>query len=163
MIYIGIDPGLSGAIAVINDTDNSVQLFDTPTTVVKSGKKNNNVYVESEIVKILSAYPTEHTKVGLEKQFPMMGQGVSSTFKTGQGYGMWIGMLSALKLPFDLLTSQKWKKAMMDGMGKEKAASCVRAQQLYPDCELFTLRGRALDGRGDALLIATYIKSQSQK
>jgi crossover junction endodeoxyribonuclease RuvC len=168
MIYIGIDPGLSGAIAVINDTDNSVQLFDTPTTVVKSGKKNNNVYVESEIVKILSFYPTDNTKVGLEKQFPMAGrdgrsQGLSSTFKTGYGFGMWVGMLSALKLPFDLLTSQKWKKAMLDGMGKEKAASCVRAQQLYPDCELFTLRGRALDGRGDALLIATYIKSQSQK
>jgi hypothetical protein len=156
MIYIGLDPGLSGAIAVIGDM---LAVHDTPTTVVKSGKKNKTMYIESEIVNILSSYKAEEiAMVGLERQFPMQGQGVSSTFQTGMGFGMWIGILTALKLPFNLITSQKWKKAMLDGMGKEKAASCVRAQQLYPDIQLFTPRGRALDGRGDALLIATYIK-----
>lgn len=156
MIYIGIDPGLHGAMAVISD---SVEVFDTPITQIKSGKKNKNVYVESHMAELLFPYLLKDVHVGIEKVHAMPGQGVSSMFQMGYGYGLWIGMLAALWLPYTTITPQSWKKYMMDGMGKEKAASCVRAQQLYPHVEVFTPRGRALDGRGDALLIATYLKN----
>lgn len=158
--YIGIDCGLHGSVACLNQDGEILALADTPITMVKSGKKNKNTYRVQDMVKILEpySYGVCVTHVAIEKQFPLMGQGLSSTFSTGNGYGLWEGIVAAMGFSYTLITSQKWKKEMMAGMGKEKAASCVRAQQLYPQAELFTARGRALDGRGDALLIATYLK-----
>jgi len=156
-LYIGIDPGLHGSVAAVSDTGAVIKLVDTPITQVKYGKKNKNVYVESEMVSILSSLNVDGAHLAIEKQFPMRGQGVSSTFSTGYGFGLWVGIATALKIPFELITSQRWKKVMMEGAAKEKAASCVVAQRLYPDAELFTKRGRAIDGRGDALLIGTYL------
>lgn len=156
-LYIGIDPGLSGAVVVLGETE-IIRMYDTPTTAIKSGKKNKTVYIESEMARMLSPYNVEGAQAVIENVHSMPGQGVSSMFSMGYGMGLWIGILSALKIPYTKVTPQAWKKKMMDGMGKEKSASCIRAQQLYPNAELFTPRGRALDGRGDALLIATYLK-----
>jgi crossover junction endodeoxyribonuclease RuvC len=155
MIYIGIDPGLSGGVAIISD---KIEVFDTPTTKIKSGKKNKNVHVESKMVDILLPYKGLDVQVVMEKVHSMPGQGVAAMFSMGEGYGLWKGILSALRLPYTLVTPQAWKKAMMSGMGKEKAASCYRCQQLFPEVEVFTPRGRALDGRGDALLMAEYCR-----
>lgn len=159
-MIIGIDPGQNGSVAVINGSE-VIALVDTPTTKVKSGKKTKTEYVTKAMVDLLSEYAVSGVKVGIEVSHSMPHQGVASMFRQGYGYGLWIGILSALKLPYELIAPQRWKKAMMDGMGKEKAASCVRAQQMYPHAELFTPRGRALDGRGDALLIATYLQCQT--
>jgi crossover junction endodeoxyribonuclease RuvC len=161
-VYIGIDPGLSGAVAVLHGNGELV-FFDTPTTQISSGKKNKNVYIENKMTGILKGFVDYGVHVMIEKQQSMPKQGLSSTFQTGYGYGVWIGIINALGYPYTIVTSQRWKKVMMDGMGKEKAASCVRAQQLYPDAELFTPRRRALDGRGNAALIATYLKQTYNK
>lgn len=158
MNYIAIDPGLSGAVAILRD-DGGVVLIDTPTAKIKSGKKTKRVYIEKLMVDIFTGdYSPSNTHVGIENIHSMPGQGVSSMFTMGFGFGLWRGIIVALGYPYTKITPQRWKKDTMDGMGKEKAASCVRAQQLYPDAELFTPRGRALDGRGDALLMATYLK-----
>ena len=151
--YIGIDPGLSGAVSIIHYTDN-IDVFDTPTTEIKSGKKTKNVYRVSDMVNIISDY--KHATAIIEKQQSMPGQGVSSMFSIGYGYGLWLGILSALKISYIEITPQSWKKEMMAGMGKEKKASCYKVQQMFPDIEVFTKRGRALDGRADAILIAEY-------
>jgi len=162
MNILAIDPGLSGAVAIIRE-NGTIELIDTPTTTIKSGRKNKNIYVESLMVDILKKCSPLDTHIGIEAQHSFPGQGVSSMFKLGYGYGLWIGIIVALGFSYTIVTSQRWKKATMDGMGKEKAASCVRAQQLYPSAELFTPRGRALDGRGDALLIAVYLKQTYNK
>lgn len=153
--FIGIDPGLSGAVAIIKE-DGTAAVIDTPTTQVKSGKKNKNLYVESLMADIFREYAGTNVTVSLEKAQSMPKQGVASTFSTGEGYGLWRGILAALQIPYTIVTPQKWKKAMMSGMGKEKSASCYRAQQLFPSVELFGPEGGAKDGRGDALLIAEY-------
>ena len=157
MIYIGIDPGLHGAIAVLSSEGELVEIIDAPVTNIGTKGKVKNVYVESSIVSFFEKY--KDAIVGIEKQQAMTKQGVTSTFQTGYGFGMYIGMISALHMPTHIITPQKWKKEMMYGMGKEKSASCIKAQQLFPNAELFTPRGRALDGRADALLIATYLKT----
>ena len=153
MIYIGIDPGLTGAITII---DEDIHIIDTPITVIKSGKKNKRVYIESEMAKILIPYRRMQGMAVIEKQTSMPGQGVASTLSIGIGEGLWLGMLAALQIPYDRITPQSWKKEMLTGMGKEKSASCYKAQQLYPDGEFFGPRGGALDGRGDSFLMARY-------
>lgn len=151
--YIGIDPGLSGAVCVLSD---EIRIFDTPSTVIKSGKKNKRKYLSGNMADILMPFKDQNTLVIIEKQNAMPGQGVVSMMSIGVGYGLWLGIISAYKIPYIEITPQSWKKELMSGMGKEKAASCFRAKQLFPDLELFTPRGRALDGRGDAVLIAEY-------
>ena len=154
---IGIDPGLNGGMAVIEQDNGSlIHVADTPTAKVQSGKKTKSVHIESEMANLLKAYSTGEAMAAIELVHAMPKQGVVSQFNFGMGFGLWIGMLAALQIPYTKVTPKRWKKHMLDGMGKEKAASCIRAQQLYPSAELFTPRGRALDGRGDALLIAAY-------
>jgi crossover junction endodeoxyribonuclease RuvC len=156
---IGIDPGMDGAVAIICD-DGMVTVVDTPTATIKQGKKKKRVHVESEMARLLVPYVNTDVHVFLEKIHSMPGQGVRAMFSMGEGYGLWRGILAALKIPYTLITPQSWKKAMMNGMGKEKAASCYRAQQLFPDANLFGPKGGAKDGRGDALLIAEYGRNQ---
>ena len=159
--YVGIDPGLSGALAVLDHDGNLMAVFETPTTVVKSGKKNRTEYIVSGMVNIINQVTFQGTVFGIERQQAMPGQGVSSMMKIGYGYGLWIGLIAMTGQPYHIITPQAWKKEMMVGMGKEKAASCVKAQQLFPHGNFFTQRGRAIDGNADATLIALYLKQQS--
>ena len=64
----------------------------------------------------------------------MPGQGTRSMFTIGFGYGLWLGILATLRLPYTAVRPGMWKRAM--ALGKDKEASRLRAQQLYPgaDC-----------------------------
>ena len=82
----------------------------------------------------------------------MPGQGVASMFNFGMGYGIIQGVVSALGIPYELVTPQSWKKRA-GLIGKDKDNARTMAQQLYPDAPL----GRKKDiGRADALLIARF-------
>lgn len=158
IVFIGIDPGKSGAVAAIYPNQNNrVEIFDTPTMEVKSGKSKKQVYIETEMASILRSLSIGNDiHVFMEKVNAMPGQGVTSMFSFGYGYGLWRGIVAALGMKITLFTPQEWKKFLMSGYGKEKSASVYRAQMLFPNVDLFTPRGKALDGRGDALLIGYY-------
>lgn len=165
-IFVGIDCGLDGAIAAIGGAE--VVFFDTPT--LATGKGTRRTYDIPQMIKMLSN-PALHEVgcgeggciVALETQQSMPGQGVSSTFSIGFGYGIWQGLLIALKMSFELVHPLRWKKAMMPNAPKEKDASVLFASRLFPKSadKLTTERGRALHGRADALLLAEYIRRQS--
>ena len=167
MTFIGIDPGLSGAIAVI--TDYAQAIHDAPTLEIKSGKKIRHRYNVAEIVRILKQVRDEsHLKlipveVWLEDVHAMPGQGVTSMFSMGRGLGMYEGIVQALEMPLNFISPITWKKKMMDGQGKEKSAAVYRAQQLFPNAQLTTARGRLLDGRAESLLIAEYGRRLSNR
>lgn len=154
-LTIGIDPGLSGAIAVINQ-DGNIELHDCP--IFSIGKKNK--YNPSQMAELLRQYkePEKTLLVGIEKVHSMHGQGVASTFTFGEGFGIWLGILAALGIPHELITPQSWKKSMMDGQGaKDKDTSRLLAMRLFPDaCHQLQLKKH--HGRADALLIAEFLR-----
>lgn len=165
----GIDPGNSGALVLIIEDGMSVdvEFFDAPTAEVKNGKKTSKVLIPSEMARPLRNLHLDwDTRIYIEKVHAMRDQGRSSIFNFGSGYGMWLGILAALEIPYSFITPQAWKKATMAGMGKEKDASCVRAMQLFPKYANELQRPKRgggvvyLDGRGDALLIAEYNRRQ---
>ena len=86
MIYIGIDPGLNGAVGVI-DKQGTPYVFDTPTMVV-SGVKDKRVYHTTAMALLLKPFSTENVLVVLESVHSMPKQGVASSFSFGQGLGM---------------------------------------------------------------------------
>ena len=158
MHIIGIDPGLTGAVAILPDG----LFFDTPTASVKKGS-SKKVYLVAEMASFIRSFGDSsdpHSHVYIEDVHAMPGQGVSSTFNFGRGFGLWEGIVAALGIPYTLITPQRWQKVMLTGLpGKDKGASRVRAGQLFP--QLAGQLNRVKDhGRADALLIAEYGRRQ---
>lgn len=157
-LYVGIDPGLDGALAAI-DGNGIVGIWDAPTVTVKVGKKNRRKYVPAQMAHLLKTLPKAETYlVGLELVRSMPGQGVVSMFSMGHGLGLWEGIISGLELPIAHVSPVVWKKAMLKGgIGQEKAASILRAQEIFPGSATYLTRKKD-DGRAEALLIAAYIR-----
>ncbi len=66
----------------------------------------------------------------------MPGQGVSSTFKFGQGYGSILGIAAALSIPTELVTPQAWKKVVLAGTAKDKDAAVGYCRRAFPNVSL---------------------------
>jgi len=146
---IGIDPGLSGAIAIISPE--SLKIFDMPTmTVERNGKAKRQVSA-SELAEMLYLYSGRDCHVYVEKVSAMAGQGVTSVFSFGRSFGMIEGILAAFKMPVTFVPPATWVKAVGRGQGKD--ASRARAMELFPSDQDQFKRVKD-DGRADAALIA---------
>jgi crossover junction endodeoxyribonuclease RuvC len=159
---LGIDPGLEGAVASI-DTEGRVRVVDTPIVTIKDGKSKKRRYDIPAMVGALTgsiAGPWSEAYVVLEKVHAMPKQGVASSFNFGAGFGIWLGILAALRLRHELVDPRRWTKILLADMPKGDEAAVLRAGQLYPDAasELRTDRGRLLLGRADAILLAHYAR-----
>jgi len=158
VIFLGLDPGLDGAVAMIDGHD--VQLHDSPSWAVQSGKHSRREYDVAGMTQIILAVMARVENrgsivAGLEAVHSMPKQGVASSFKFGVGLGIWQGILAALGIKFEMVTPQRWQKALLDGMGKGKDGSMIVAQRLFPTADL---RLRKHHGRADALLLAEFMR-----
>lgn len=143
-IWIGIDPGASGATVVLNEAGEHLESY---------------CFQEWRVVgEMLSTY-RETALVALEQVGSMPGQGVTSMFSFGQNYGGYIALLEYLQVPYVLVRPQKWQKAILGsfpkGEGKTRAASYIRRR--FPVLEL-TKNAKKNEGIIDALCIALYIR-----
>ena len=109
MKIFGIDPGLSGAIAILSD-NKVINIFDMP--VMSEGKKNKKQLNSAQLVNIIKDYTNddEEKVVIVEQVNAMPGQGVTSMFNFGQTFGAIKGICAALKLPIYFVRPSKWKK-----------------------------------------------------
>lgn len=159
-VFLGIDPGQTGALVSILVTDgivSEVKFYDPPLFQIKAGNKNKSEYNEVDMARVLGEFASsgDEAYCVLEKVSAMPGQGVTSMFNFGMGFGLWRGMLSALKIPYSLVHPATWKGRVMKDMPKEKEAAFQRAIQLYPNLADKLARKKDI-GRADALLIAHY-------
>jgi len=144
--WCGIDPGFSGAIAMIDDHQRIVECHDMPLHGIKSKQEIDC----DKIIAILLSYQLSH--VAIEKAQSMPGNGNVSMFRYADGYGQIKGICAALGLKRTLVPPQQWKKRMMQGMDKGKGASIVRAEQLFN----FHSTRKKDHGKADAILLAEY-------
>ena len=151
--YVGIDPGITGAIGVIR-SDGVVLVRDVPTYTKSDGKKAYNFY---EMYKLLNGLVQNHDGVSLtlEQQQAMPKQGVASTFQTGRGYGAWEALCWVTTPDFSIVSPRKWKKAL--GLTQDKERSRAMARKLYPVIDEELLRKRD-HNRAEAILLAHYTK-----
>ena len=153
MKIIGIDPGLSGAIAVMHDKK-VMNMYDMP--VMAEGKKNKRQLNSSQLVNIIkdNINEDEETIVVVEQVNAMPGQGVTSMFNFGQTFGAIKGVCAALKLPIFFVRPSKWKKHF-ELINSSKDASRTKVIEMYP-----TLSGQLAKKRdvnkSDAILIAKF-------
>lgn len=147
MIAIGIDPGKSGALAVIYADENN-----------KPFRIKVVPFEETAYRDTLAACVDSRVVCCLEKVGAMPGQGVVSMFNFGHNFGFIQGLLQANKIPYQLVPPQTWKKEF--SLSSDKQASIDVCKRLFPDINLMaTPRSRKEnDGMAEALLMAEYAR-----
>jgi len=157
MISVGIDPGKSGAIVALEDDDSVLLCEDMPTLPVDKSKKDYNVPEMSRMLSELMGGDAQIFVV-LERSQAMPKQGVTSTFKIGMGYGIWLGILGSLHTPYVTVRPAEWAKVILKGQpgkGKERSLGLVSGR--LPNLPLVPDGCRApRDGRADAACLALY-------
>jgi len=153
MIIIGIDPGLSGGIAVL-DNNKVLDLFDMP--VMADGKKNKKQLNSALLAKLIkeSISNTSESAVIVEQVNAMPGQGVTSMFNFGQTFGAIKGICATLELPIFFVRPSKWKKHF-ELINSSKDASRTKAIEMYPHLAEKLSKKKDVN-KSDAILIARF-------
>ena len=160
MRIFGIDPGLLGALAIL-DNKKIVDVIDLPT--MSEGKKNKrqlnsahlSQYIKSNIIN------QENSVVVVEQVNAMPGQGVTSMFNFGQTFGAIKGISAALNLPIYFVRPSKWKKHF-DLINSQKDSSRVKVIQMFPKFSS-KLSLKKDSNKADAILIANYHLNTHEK
>ena len=130
MRIFGIDPGIAGAIAVLDDKK-IVDVKDLPT--MSEGKKNKRQLNSANLSQYISSNIVDFNKtvVVVEQVNAMPGQGVTSMFNFGQTFGAIKGITATLKLPIFFVRPSKWKKHF-ELINSSKDASRTKVIEMYP-------------------------------
>ena len=153
MKIIGIDPGLSGAIAIL-ENNKVLNLFDMP--VMSEGKKNKKQLNSALLVSLLreNIVKDQEAVVVVEQVNAMPGQGVTSMFNFGQTFGAIKGICAALELPIFFVRPSKWKKHF-ELINSSKDSSRTKAIEMYPALSNDLSRKKDVN-KSDAILIARF-------
>ena len=149
--WVGIDPGATGAIAAVRE-DGQAQVWDWP------GDECKLVGVFDELLRFCAP-----AMCVIEQQQAMPKQGVVSTFKLGQNFGLWLSALAFSGLPYVCIRPADWKRNLGYPAGKKesKAHSLTIARRMYPGVNGM-LEHVKDHGRAEALIMAGMAKERSR-
>ena len=153
MIIFGIDPGVSGAISVL-ENKKVIEVFDMPTMI--DGKKNKKQVNGAEVTNIINKELVNEKDINvvIEHVSAMPGQGVTSMFNFGQSFGVLKGICAALKLPVHFIRPVKWKKHF-NLINTEKDASRTKVIEVFPYISSKISKKKDAN-KADAILIARF-------
>lgn len=153
MITIGVDPGLTGAIALLKD-GKYFDLMDMPTTIKGGSGKVKYEVSPVAIVRYLrlKIAPSDAHAAIIERVNSMPGQGVATVFSLGDSFGCARAALSAFGTSYIDVTPAVWKKHF--GLSSDKEQSRALASKLFPEAQLHL---KKYHDRAEALLMAKYL------
>lgn len=144
--FVGIDPGKTGALAIVNGNNHAVCVLDY--------SENEKSFI-SEVKAVLECVYPELVAIELVRSAP--GQGVASTFKFGANWGFWRGLILGLGYAIIDVRPQTWyaKHRLRKKTSKSDKPSLELARERYPNIDL---KLQKHNGRADALLLADYAR-----
>lgn len=150
--YLGIDPGKEGALAVLNDKGEWIQIEDMPGNVI-------------DTIKLINWMPTI-SRAAIEQPFAGGKMGKPSCMSFGIAVGELRGVLASIGIPFHMVKPQDWQR-VFGVVGKSKGNDSInQCLKLYSSAPLieYNRKGEEVrkDGRSDALLIARWLWRQEQ-
>ncbi|MGE0108389.1 MAG: hypothetical protein AB7S81_01305 [Bdellovibrionales bacterium] len=152
-LFVGIDPGLSGALAFRFGEE--MDVLAMPTLTISKAKGTRRVLDLTALSNIIDDKTKNAARVSvfIERVSAMPKQGVASMFSFGESYGAIKGIVAAHFLPMTLVTPVAWKAKLKVSKNKDDAR--YRASQLMPRFAHLWSR-RKDDGMAEAALIAFY-------
>jgi hypothetical protein len=158
--YVGIDPGLSGAIALYDPETQKIKVEDMPVASHLINGKNKNRVVAPLLGDILRGWHLTHELFALVELVGGAGkQSAVASFTFGKTVGICTGVLSGVGIPFQEMRPQEWQKMVRVGKGKD-AVRAMAAQMFPAQADLF--KRKMDDGRADAALLAVVAYKTSQ-
>jgi Holliday junction resolvasome RuvABC endonuclease subunit len=141
MIYIGVDPGVSGGIAVLGPHGDVLHLGPMPGT-------------ERDVLDVfaVAGHGAARAEAMIERVWSSPQMGVASAFTFGRSYGALLMALTAEAIGFTEVLPTKWQTAMGCRTKGDKNVSKRRAQQLFP-------HEKITHATADALLLAAYCRT----
>ncbi len=155
MIYVGIDPGMSGAIAWFTELGDLIAVEDMP---LKGEGKQRRVDGQVLASYILEHAGMEDTVIAVERVHSMPQQGVASTFRFGMSYGVALAVADICSTYHHSVRPQEWKK-LFNLIGKDKDAARLLVLDYFPDQAGLFARKKD-QGRADAALVALWALDQ---
>ena len=147
-VFMGIDPGLSGACGLVDSAGSFYAVFDMPVLVTSTGRKQVDcAALAQNIRKFQPAF------VLVERVGPRPNEGAASGFSFGMTYGGTLAVLATLGIPHDVVQPAVWKRKAGIPAGSDKQASIQTALRLLPTSAA-SLTLKKHDGRAEALLLA---------
>lgn len=146
-MILGIDPGISGALAWVSDDGHLIATADMPLVEVNGKKK-----VSPQIL-VLHLIERKPKLVVVEEVGAMPGQGVTSMFNFGYSAGILAGVCAGLGLPMVTYRPAVWKRHAH--VPADKGAARQMAQRFWPGARDFD-RVKD-DGRAEAALLARMV------
>jgi Holliday junction resolvasome RuvABC endonuclease subunit len=147
----GIDPGLTGALAVLDFETAHLHLWDTPTVSVQVGDKIRKRCDPIAYAKAIGHFPLDYSAIENVASTPNDGHVGAFTF--GKVTGIAIGIYAGMDLDLAQVHPAKWKMAMQTPAAKDAAMN--RASELFPFCRAGWSR-KMDNGRAEAAIIALY-------
>jgi len=161
MLFVGIDAGKQGAIAVLSSIGGLINVQDMPLS------PTHNVCTVGIYRSLLDVGKSDQMFICLEecRYTPKMQRdpddrsniSVMSAFAFGRNYQSCLSTMEILGCPHLLVRPEVWK-AEFFLFGKGKSGSIEACLRLHPGIEdlLRGKKGKWLDGRAEAILIAEY-------
>lgn len=142
MIFLGIDPGKTGGISFHHS------MGEVSATGFSKKHTNRDRY---DVIKAYQDRDVKRCIAIIEKVHTMPKQGIVSAGNFMKGYGFLLGCLTALEIPFEYVTPQKWQRYLGCLSKGDKNVTKQKAQELFPHLKI-------THAVADALLIGEYLK-----
>ncbi len=150
MNILGIDPGKSGGLAIVENKVNQipriVKAIKMPTLIVNTKKIIDIVSLKNQIG------DTSISIAVIEKVHAMPRQGVTSSFQFGRSYGAVEGLCQIITSRIDYVSPSVWKKFM--GLNSSKQASLDLAKLKFGNEKIWDVKSN--DGIAEAALICLF-------
>lgn len=154
-ITLGIDPGIHGALALIDYDGLFLEIWDMPSVRQAKGNVLSATGIRNILSQCFDIAGTQDAtlKTYVEEQHARPIQGVTSAFAMGRNFGVLEVALDLRAIPWRTVRPSDWKKSM--GVSKDKNSSLMAARRLWPQAADH-LNLAKHDGRAEALLIAEW-------
>lgn len=154
-VCCGIDPGKDGCLAILGYRDAPILVpFDEAEYAAWLRRLDPASDANIEDV----ARGRFQVSCIVEHVGAMPGQGVTSCFSFGQNFGFILGLLTAFRIPYELVRPAKWKKEF--SCTSDKNTSIEVAKRLFPGVSLKRTERctKDHDGLAEALLLAEFCR-----
>lgn len=159
---IGIDPGLSGGVTLLNLDGRHVDSRRLPTRAARKGRTPDMAELAALLRELQRSYDIRLVAVEEAQVMHAPGQGrktqgVVSAFTSGRGFGKIEGCLEALGIPYELVPPKKWQQAVLGKVTSDKRVGIDYVKRRFPGVDLRPGRcARDQDWISDSTCIAEY-------